>query len=246
MSGLRENHRFREARYKSYNIAMLLTPAVIVFMMQIQSVWTGVYTDAQAMRGKVLFETHCSECHEAGPPSGDRFMRAWSGTDLIGLFNKMKSSMPADAPSSLDDDIYLDIVAYMLQVNAFPAGNNELGIDMLKNIRVEQRGGQDQVPNFAMIQVVGCLAQVPDKAWMLTNASEPARTKDPEPSKDDELKNSEKIALGSQNFRLMDVYPAPDSHKGHKVEAKGLLIRDPKGDRINVTSVQSLAAACGR
>ena len=81
---------------------------------------------------------------------------------------------------------------------------------------------------------------------MLTNASSPVRTKDPQPSKDDELKNLEKTGLGSQNFQLMNVYPAPDSHKGHKVEAKGFLIRDPKGDRINATSLQRLAPACGR
>jgi uncharacterized membrane protein YcgQ (UPF0703/DUF1980 family) len=85
-----------------------------------------------------------------------------------------------------------------------------------------------------------------ENMWMLANASDLVRTKNPQPSKDDELKTSEKIGLGSQNFRLMNVYPAPDSHKGHKVEAKGFLIRDPKGDRINVTSIQSLAPACNR
>ena len=173
-------------------------------------------------------------------------MQTWSGTDLNSLFNQMKTSMPADAPSSLSDDAYLDLVAHMLQVNAFPAGSNELKMEMLKNIRVERREGPDPAPNFALVQVVGCLTEVLEDVWTLTNASEPVRTKNPQPSKDDDLKNSEKIELGSQNFRLMNVYPAPDSHKGHKVEAKGLLIRDPKGDRINVTSVQSLAPACDR
>ena len=173
-------------------------------------------------------------------------MRNWSGTDLNGLFNQMKVSMPADAPSSLSDDAYLDIVADMLQVNAFPAGSTELKIDMLKNIRVERREGPEPVANFVLVQVIGCLGQGSDKVWTLTNASALVRTKDPQPSKDDELKNLERIGLGSQNFQLMNVYPAPDSHRGHKVEAKGFLIRDPKGDRINVTSVQSLAPACGR
>jgi hypothetical protein len=31
---------------------------------------------------------------------------------------------------------------------------------------------------------------------------------------------------------------------GHKVEAKGFLIRDPAGDRINATAVQTLAPRC--
>ena len=224
-----------------------MTPAVIVVLtMQIQTVWAGVYTDAQAIRGKAQFEAHCSSCHRAGPSNGNPFMQTWSGTDLNSLFNQMKASMPADAPSSLSDDAYLDIVAYTLQVNVFPGGSNDLKIEMLRNIRVERREGPDAAPNFALVQVIGCLTDAPENAWMLTDASEPVRTKNPQPSKDDELKNSERIELGVLNFRLINVYPAPDSNKGHKVEAKGLLIRDPKGDRINVTSVQSLAPACGR
>jgi len=36
----------------------------------------------------------------------------------------------------------------------------------------------------------------------------------------------------------------PDAHKGHKMAAKGLLIKDPKGNRLNVTSLEMVAAAC--
>jgi uncharacterized membrane protein YcgQ (UPF0703/DUF1980 family) len=79
---------------------------------------------------------------------------------------------------------------------------------------------------------------------MLADAGEPVRTKNPAASKDDELKNSEAAALGTQTFRLLNVYPTPDPYRGHKVEAKGFLIRDPGGNRINVTSVQTLAPRC--
>ena len=92
--------------------------------------------------------------------------------------------------------------------------------------------------------MVGCLAQGPDTAWTLTDASEPARTKDPAASRDDELRKSQAAALGTQAFRLLNVYPAPDPYRGHKVEAKGFLIRDPGGNRINVTSVLTLASRC--
>lgn len=214
--------------------------------MQVQTVWSGVYSDAQATRGKAQFEIHCSTCHRAGPRTGDAFMQTWAGTDLTSLFNQMKTSMPADAPSTLADNAYLDIVAYMLQANAFPAGSDELEIDVLKSIRVERQEGPGPVPNFALVQIVGCLTQAPENVWMVNNASEPVRTKDSQASKDEELKNLGKTGLGSQNFRLMNAYPAPDPYKGHKVEVKGLLIRDPKGDRINVTAVQSLASTCGK
>jgi hypothetical protein len=171
-------------------------------------------------------------------------MRDWSGTDVESVFRRIKVSMPPDAPSSLSDAAYLDIVAYMLQVNAFPAGRNELSADAIKRIRIEGLNGPEPVPNFALIRVVGCLTDGSDTVWMLADAGEPVRTKNPAASRDEELKSSEEAALGTQVFRLLNVYPRPDPYRGHKVEAKGFLIRDPGGDRINVTSVQTLAPRC--
>jgi hypothetical protein len=171
-------------------------------------------------------------------------MRDWSGTDVESLFRRIKASMPPGAPSSLSDEAYLDIVAYMLRVNEFPAGRTELSADAIKNIRIEGRNGPEPVPNFALVRAVGCLAEGSDTAWMLADASEPVRTKNPAASRDEELKSSEEAALGTQAFRLLNVYPRPDPYTGHKVEAKGFLIRDPGGDRINVTSVQTLATRC--
>ena len=209
-----------------------------------KTVWDGVYTDAQAARGKNQYEVSCSSCHRAGPPKDDKFMRDWSGSDVNSLFGQIKELMPADAPSSLSDSTYLDLVAYMLQVNAFPAGRDELNAEAIKSIRIEGRNGPGPVPNFALVRVVGCLAQGPDTAWMLANASEPVRTKNPAASTDDELKNSEAAALGTQTFQLLNVYPSPNPYKGHRLEAKGFLIRDPARNRINVTSVHTLAPGC--
>lgn len=171
-------------------------------------------------------------------------MNDWSGTAVDSLFSFIKLSMPAGAPSSLTDAAYLNIVAYMLQVNAFPAGTSELNTDTIRSIRIEGKNGPGPVPNFALVWTVGCLAQGPDSGWILADASEPLRTKDPAASKDDELKNSEATALGSQRFQLLNVYPRPDPYNGHKVEAKGFLIRDPGGNRLNVTSVQTLDSRC--
>ena len=98
--------------------------------------------------------------------------------------------------------------------------------------------------SFALVSVVGCLVQDADKAWRLTSASEPARAKDPEASKEAELKSAQARALGVQKFLLMDVYPAPESYKGFKVETKGFLIKDAKESRLNVTSLQGLDAKC--
>ena len=209
-----------------------------------KTVWDGIYTSAQAARGQAQYESTCRSCHREGPRRGEAFMRDWQGTGLDGLFSQIRASMPPAAPGSLSDPAYLDIVAYMLQVNTFPAGAAELTADAIKTIRVEGKDGPGPVPNFALVQVVGCLAAGPDAAWIVGSATEPIRSKDPSPSTNDELKTSQAAALGSKTFLLLNVYPRPDAYKGHKVEAKGFLIRDPNGDRLNVTSVQSLAPGC--
>jgi S-disulfanyl-L-cysteine oxidoreductase SoxD len=209
-----------------------------------KTVWDGIYTGAQATRGQGQYEMSCRSCHREGPRRGEAFMRDWQGTGLEGLFAQIKATMPASAPGSLTDSAYLDIVAYILQANTFPAGASELTADAIKSIRVEGQNGPGPVPNFALVQVVGCLSAGPDAGWIVGRATEPVRTKDPSSSTADELKTSQAAALGDKTFLLLNVYPRPDAYKGHKIEAKGFLIRDPNGDRLNATSVQSLAPGC--
>ena len=87
--------------------------------------------------------------------------------------------MPQSAPASLSDAAYTDIVAYILKENAFPPGSEELTPGALDGIRVQAKGGPEAVPNFALVRVVGCLTRAADKSWMLSRASEPVRTRDP-------------------------------------------------------------------
>src|SRR5688572_5445977 len=143
------------------------------------TVWDGVYTAAQAARGQRQYDTTCRSCHEDGPRSGEAFMRDWQGTGLEQLFDQIKKTMPAGAPASLSDAAYLDLVSYILQVNAFPAGDAELDAGGVAGIRIESRTGPGPVPNYALVQVVGCLAPQGTNAWTLGNSSEPVRTKDP-------------------------------------------------------------------
>jgi hypothetical protein len=209
-----------------------------------RTVWDGVYTDAQAARGEARYRASCSGCHDEGPRRGEAFMRDWSGTDLGGLFARMKASMPPGAPGTLPDADYIDIAAYMLRINDFPAGSDELTSASVATIRVEGRDGPEPVPNFALVRVIGCLGAGPGTDWTVTNASAPTRTRNPAASTGDELKESAAVVLGSATLRVMNVYPRPVAYTGHKVEAKGFLIRDPSGDRINATAVQTLAPSC--
>jgi len=209
-----------------------------------RTVWGGVYTDAQAARGEARYQASCSGCHDEGPRRGEAFMRDWSGSDVGSLFGQIRRSMPPGAPGSLSDGEYLDIVAYMLRVNDVPAGREELTVDAARSTRVEGRTGPEPVPNFALARLVGCLAAGPGADWTLTHAGAPVRTRNPAASTGEELATSAAAALGGETIRLMNVYPRPEAYVGHKVEAKGFLIRDPAGDRINATSVQTLAPGC--
>jgi len=101
-----------------------------------QSVWDGVYTEAQAARGERQYGRSCEQCH--GPDmSGDQveeipslvlesFMTDWNGKSVRELFDTVKRSMPKDKPGSLGTGAYVDLVAYLLQANKFPSGAKEL------------------------------------------------------------------------------------------------------------------------
>src|SRR5215510_14709450 len=98
-----------------------------------RSVWSGVYTDEQAARGKAAYDLSCTACHGPtlggvdGPPLvGNDFLRNWLEDDQNTLFRKVHDRMPADAPGSLSESVSLDVVAYVLQANEFPSGSQEL------------------------------------------------------------------------------------------------------------------------
>jgi mono/diheme cytochrome c family protein len=101
-----------------------------------RSVWDGVYSDAQAARGREAYEYSCASCHQpdlSGDPgkdvpalAGEEFTHSWSHHTVQDLFDLTSKQMPQDAPASLRPQTYLDLVAYLLQSNGFPAGEHEL------------------------------------------------------------------------------------------------------------------------
>jgi S-disulfanyl-L-cysteine oxidoreductase SoxD len=101
-----------------------------------RSVREGAFTAAQAERGERDYGRACERCHGAdlsGDPStetpaleGEHFREQWSGRTVKELFDVIKRSMPADAPDSLTQRAYVDIVAYLLSANQFASGTEEL------------------------------------------------------------------------------------------------------------------------
>jgi len=98
------------------------------------SIWDGIYTDAQAERGHTLYNQNCGRCHGADlsgtfetPPLIGRFMPYWSGSTLDALFDYVSTAMPLDRPGSLGPTANAAIVAFLLKANGFPAGTKEFG-----------------------------------------------------------------------------------------------------------------------
>jgi hypothetical protein len=145
-------------------------------------------------RGKALFQTSCSRCHnpeligsERGPAlKGELFCSHWEDDALLTLFTKIRDTMPQGGIESVPDEGKLDILAHILSMNEVPAGAEELSLKpgVLENIFVSKKGGaaSPAVANFTLVQAVGCLARGPNQEWLLTKASEPATTRDETPS----------------------------------------------------------------
>jgi S-disulfanyl-L-cysteine oxidoreductase SoxD len=98
------------------------------------TIWDGVFTAEQASRGEKIYADRCARCHgdgmqgvEAAPAlTGTTFYQTWDGETLDALYERMRSSMPQDAPGSLSRAQNADILAHMLKTGGYPAGQAAL------------------------------------------------------------------------------------------------------------------------
>ncbi|MEO8134429.1 MAG: cytochrome c [Betaproteobacteria bacterium] len=95
----------------------------------------GLYSAAQAARGEETYQQFCSACHgarlqgtPAAPLTGEAFRGRWEDGKhtLDDLYYIIRSLMPNNAPGSLSKAQYADVVAYILKVNSYPAGGEDL------------------------------------------------------------------------------------------------------------------------
>lgn len=97
----------------------------------------GVYSAAQAARGKAAYDEKCAMCHGVGlegadsasPLAGGRFLDNWKGQSVAALVTRTRTTMPLNEPGSLGVAETTDMIAYILQANQFPAGETDLPAD---------------------------------------------------------------------------------------------------------------------
>ncbi len=221
---------------------------------QQRGVWDGVFTNAQADAGKQA-AARCQGCHgpdlngtdRAPALKGEAFIADWQDGSVNRLFLKIRDGMPPGNTDSLSPEVKLNIVAHLLRENGFPAGASELTLnaDALDALQITKKGTEAGAPNFALVQIVGCLAADRPGAWKLVKATEPTVTRDSAPNAA-ALKTAESKALGRQTFGLVSVDAATKSGSlnGRKVEARGLLYRDGAYADINLTSIRPVGSDC--
>ena len=100
---------------------------------------SGVFTAAQAARGKNVYAGSCRSCHAPVSHTGQTFERWWLGKKLSELFTFIATLWPKNDPGSLAPEDVADVVAYLLEMNALPAGTRELSAhaDSLNRYRIE-------------------------------------------------------------------------------------------------------------
>ena len=104
------------------------------------TIWDGVFTAEQALRGQTAYTGPCDRCHgykldgapddpvmlPAPPVAGAKFLRKWNGRSLATLLEYTRAMMPSNNPGYLSEGDVADIVAYMLAASGAPAGNELL------------------------------------------------------------------------------------------------------------------------
>lgn len=101
---------------------------------------TPQYTKAQATAGAKTYAAQCAMCHGAklsngGAPklAGPMFFQKWATNNLDDFHFITSTTMPQTKPGGLKEAEYLNVIAYILQVNGFKPTARALAVKDLKS-----------------------------------------------------------------------------------------------------------------
>lgn len=131
--------RYRRSHWHAGATAALASLLVTTVSAEQQTVNDAVYSKAQAKVGEELYKDNCLTCHDK--KYFRPVLKRWDGQPLGLFFTVMSASMPESNPGSLPDDEYVDILAYILSLSRYPAGEDALSHadGALDNITIANR-----------------------------------------------------------------------------------------------------------
>ena len=145
-----------------YLCFLFITPVTVLAQSNVDS---GVYTLEQAAAGQVVYTRDCSLCHgaalegsEGGPAlAGSAFRERWQGLSLAEFYELTRRTMPVTKPAGLSDIEYTDVIAFVLNQNAYAAGTTELASDteVLGSFAFVSPSGSSPVPLDAAAAAAG-------------------------------------------------------------------------------------------
>lgn len=111
-----------------------------------QSAWNGVFNKEQVERGRTFYNAQCARCHGETLGGGenspalvdDVFFTFWDGKTVGALVEYTRTTMPSDGPGKISRKRCIDLAAFLLSENGFPAGDSELPteLDALNQITI--------------------------------------------------------------------------------------------------------------
>jgi alcohol dehydrogenase (cytochrome c) len=121
-----------ENRMKSFLQGVMFVLVGTAWIADLQA--NGVFTAQQAESGQAVFNQQCAECHHQtlrgtshGPElAGPNFLDKWGHATVQELVQRTREIMPPNAPDSLGDEAYSDLVAHILQANGAASGDHAL------------------------------------------------------------------------------------------------------------------------
>ena len=200
------------------------------------TVWQGVYTEAQAARGEAEYTTHCANCHRDDLSGyndilkGARFMEKNRESTLHLFFEKTKTTMPRGRAGDADRQSvrrHRELRAEGQRISG--RCRRSFASRICRRFRSIGKDGPEQVPDFSLVRVVGCLTtNASDGAWMLTHSTDPVRTGNPQPATG-EREAAEAWPLGPQTYRLL-VSAAYAPATSQRAQSRGSRISHPPPD----------------
>ncbi len=99
------------------------------------SIFDGVFNADQVRRGRFAYNEHCAMCHGddlisadgyAPDQVGSSFASRWLGESVEARRERIQTTMPVGRGGTLEDQMVLDMIAYILSFNGYPQGDGEL------------------------------------------------------------------------------------------------------------------------